>query len=137
MGAQTSLGLLITTGILERFPKIQVGLIETSAGWLPSFLERLDAVYAQHRWLGSTELRMLPSEYFKRQVKISVDRELFGIKYRDFIGADALMFGTDFPHVGSFYPHTRHFIDLVFNGVPEDETQRILWDNAARLYGVD
>ncbi len=137
LGAPQSLALMITTGVFERFPNLKAGLIETSAGWLPSMLNRLDAEYTQHRWLSGQSLSLLPSEYFKRQVKISVDREIAGIKHRDQIGSDSLMFGTDFPHIGSFYPHTRRYIDLLFDDVPEDETHAILWGNAAELYGVN
>lgn len=40
-------------------------------------------------------------------------REWLGVKYRDYIGTDNIMFGTDFPHIGSFYPHSRFHFDLV------------------------
>ncbi|HUP73008.1 MAG TPA: amidohydrolase family protein [Acidimicrobiales bacterium] len=135
LGAQMALGCVIMTGVLERFPDLKIGLVETSAGWLPSFVEQLDALYLQHRWLGNNTLRRLPSEY-ARQVKISVDRELQGIKYRDHIGVDNLMFGTDYPHIGSFWPHTRQYLDLLLDDVPEEDVDKILWSNAASLYGV-
>jgi predicted TIM-barrel fold metal-dependent hydrolase len=81
------------------------------------------------------QLNRLPSEY-ARMVKISVDRELQGVKYREQIGVDNLMFGTDYPHIGSFWPHTRQYLDLLLNDVPDDEVDKILWRNAAELYGV-
>ncbi len=136
LGAQTALGLVILSGVLERFPKLKVSLIETSTGWLPQFLNQLDAVYTQHRWLGEQKLSRLPSEYAK-QVLISVDREIQGIKHRHQVGVDNITFGTDYPHIGSFWPHTRFYIDLLFNGVPEDEREKILWSNAATMYGVN
>ena len=136
LGAQTALGLVILSGVLERFPKLKVSLIETSTGWLPQFLDQLDAVYTQHRWLGEQKLSRLPSEYAK-QVLISVDREIQGIKHRHQVGVDNITFGTDYPHIGSFWPHTRFYIDLLFDGVPEDEREKILWSNAATMYGVN
>ena len=136
LGAQTALGVMILSGVLERFPKLKVSLIETSTGWLPQFLNQLDAVYTQHRWLGEQKLSRLPSEYAK-QVLISVDREMQGIKHRHQVGVDNITFGTDYPHIGSFWPHTRFYIDLLFDGVPEDEREKILWSNAATMYGVN
>ena len=127
---------MILSGVLERFPKLKVSLIETSTGWLPQFLNQLDAVYTQHRWLGEQKLSRLPSEYAK-QVLIGVDREMQGIKHRHQVGVDNITFGTDYPHIGSFWPHTRFYIDLLFDGVPEDEREKILWSNAATMYGVN
>ena len=136
LGAQTALGLMILAGVLERFPKLKVSLIETSTGWLPPFMDQLDAIYTQHRWMGEQKLSRLPSEYAK-QVLISVDREKQGIKHRHQVGVDNITFGTDYPHIGSFWPHTRFYIDLLFDGVPEDEREKILWSNAAAMYGVN
>jgi len=136
LGAQTALGLMILSGVLERFPKLKVSLVETSTGWLPPFLDQLDAVYTQHRWMGEQKLSRLPSEYAK-QVLIGVDREIQGIKHRHHVGVDNITFGTDYPHIGSFWPHTRFYIDLLFDGVPEDEREKILWSNAATMYGVN
>jgi predicted TIM-barrel fold metal-dependent hydrolase len=136
LGSTVGLGIFILDGMLERFPKLKVGLIETSAGWLPAFAERLDEVYLRHRWLGGQRLKRLPSESVKR-LKINIDREWLGVKHRQVIGVDNIMFGTDFPHIGSFYPHTRFYIELAFQGVPAEETERMLWSNAANLYGVN
>ena len=135
LGVPTPLAALIFTGVMERFPKLKIGLIETSAGWLPSYMDELDFIYTQNRWLGQQKLKRLPSEYVK-QVKISIDREIQGVKYRHQIGVDNMMFGTDYPHVGVFWPHTRFYVDLLFQNVPEDETEKVLWSNAAALYGV-
>jgi predicted TIM-barrel fold metal-dependent hydrolase len=130
------LAQLVFTGVFERFPGLKVGLIETSAGWWPWFVEQMDATFARNRWVGGSKLTKRPSEYLKN-VKISVDRELYGIRHRDQIGVDKIMFGTDYPHVGTFWPHTRFYVDSVFQDVPDDERDRILWGNAASLYGIN
>ena len=52
------------------------------------------------------------------------------------LGVDNMLFGTDYPHIGSFYPHSRFFIELVMQGVPAAEQEKILWSNGARLYWV-
>ncbi len=129
------LAQLLLTGVLERFPKLKVGLIETSAGWYPAFLEQMDAVWERGRWIASGLVHTRPSETVGN-VKISIDRELQGVKHRRLIGVDRLMLGTDYPHVGTFWPHTRFYIDLAFDGVPEDEKEKILWSNGAGMYGV-
>ena len=51
------------------------------------------------------------------------------------LGDDALVFSTDYPHPDSHFPEaTERFLDLP---IPPGSRRRILWDNCARLYGMD
>jgi predicted TIM-barrel fold metal-dependent hydrolase len=134
LSSTTHLALFVLTGILERHPKLKIGLIETSAGWLPAFGERMDEAYLQHRFLGEDQLKKLPSEYLK-QFKLNFDREWLGPKYRDVIGLDNLMYGTDYPHIGGFYPHSRFYIELLFHDAPKEDVEKILWGNAFEIFG--
>ena len=136
LGSTVGLATLVLSGLLERFPALKIGLIETSAGWLPAFAERLDEAYMRHRWLGGYRLEQMPSESMGR-IRVNLDREWMGLKHRHTIGVDRLMLGTDFPHIGNFYPHTRFYVELAFQGVSREEKERMLWSNAAALYGVN
>jgi predicted TIM-barrel fold metal-dependent hydrolase len=82
------------------------------------------------------QLKQLPSEYLST-IKISIDREVDAIRHRDRIGLDRIMIGSDFPHIGNYWPHTRYYLDLLFRDVPESEVQAMVWDNGASLYGVE
>ena len=136
LNSTTGLATLFLSGILGRFPRLKMCLIETSVGWLPYFMERLDALYDQHRWLDpSLRLASRPSDQLGN-VKWSLDREMLAAKYRREIGMDTLAFGTDWPHIGSFYPHTRFHLELLTQGFTHEEREKLLWSNAAGLYGV-
>jgi predicted TIM-barrel fold metal-dependent hydrolase len=54
------------------------------------------------------------------------------------IGADNILFETDFPHPTCFY---KDDIDVALqNGLPDqpiEVQEKILWRNAAELYGLD
>ena len=137
LGISGPLVALIMTGVLERYPGLKLALIETSLGWMPYLAEQMDSIWLRHRWLSDeTKLNRLPSEYLQ-SVHVNFDREYLGVDYRQFIGVDRILFGTDFPHIGSFYPHSRFYIQLVMRGVPEHEQEMMLWSNAASLYGVN
>ncbi|MBV8086563.1 MAG: amidohydrolase family protein [Chloroflexi bacterium] len=138
LGVQHSLGLYALTGLLERHPGLKIALIETSAGWLPSYVEQLDAIYLRNRPLMPQEqqLKMLPSEYLSR-IKISIDREVDAIRHRERIGVDRIMMGSDYPHIGNYWPHTRYYFDLLFRDVPDEEVHAMVWENGASLYGVE
>jgi predicted TIM-barrel fold metal-dependent hydrolase len=138
MGAQTSLAAYVFSGLFERHPRLKVALIETSAGWYRPFVERLDAAFAAHRHLlpGAEGLRALPSEYLSG-VYVNVDRETDAVALRDAIGADKLLFGTDYPHIGSYWPYSRYYLQLFLKDFDERERDDMLWNNGARLYNIE
>ena len=55
------------------------------------------------------------------------------------IGADAAMFGVDYPHFESFVPHTLDKVTVLAGhpNVTEEDSAKILYENAAKLYGFD
>src|SRR5262249_29756638 len=67
-------------GVFEKFPKLRFGVLEAGAGWLGSFLDRLDALTKTA--LGAmVPLKLKPSEYFKRQCFISGDPDEAAMAY--------------------------------------------------------
>jgi hypothetical protein len=47
------------------------------------------------------------------------------------------MFGVDFPHLESTYPKTLHTLQVLAQGVPDDELRAFLGLNAAALWSID
>ena len=76
----------------------------------------------------------LPSDLFHRNVFASFQEDDLGIRDRDLIGIDGLMWGSDYPHAESTWANSRRVIDDILAGVPDDEKHMIVCDNAARLY---
>ena len=128
------LALSATTlgGVMERFPRVQVGFLEGNGSWLPWWLWRLDE-YAEG--FPEEDLRLKPSEYFYRQGYISLESdETPGIAAIEACGADCFIFSTDYPHPDSKYPNAaQRFLDSF--PIAEESKRKILWDNCARLYG--
>ena len=44
---RVSLSDMIFSGVVERFPKLQVGSVERELTWVPHFLDRIDYQYTQ------------------------------------------------------------------------------------------
>jgi hypothetical protein len=92
---------LILNGVLERHPGLRLGIVELSAVWVPLFLMMLDGGSEFVRRLNGQDLRLRlrPSEYFKRQVRVSsFAYELPANIQRMLGGADVLMCCSDYPH---------------------------------------
>jgi predicted TIM-barrel fold metal-dependent hydrolase len=122
-------------GVLARHPKLRVAFLEANCTWLPWLLWRLDEGWEREGDIWAKDLTMKPSEYFKRQVFVSVEPDEAGVKYViDYIGADRLVFSTDYPHGDSKYPRSvESFLQLK---ISDDEKRKILWDNCADFYHV-
>jgi predicted TIM-barrel fold metal-dependent hydrolase len=53
------------------------------------------------------------------------------------VGADKVIWGSDFAHAASDWPNSRHTIDKSFAGVPEDERYLMVAGNAIRFFHLD
>src|SRR3546814_14255992 len=76
-----------------------------------------------------------PSEYFRRNIKLTYLRDTVAIRTCDLLGEDTLMFQTDFPHGISTYPNSRKMCDDMFAGVDPALRDKIVYQTAADLYG--
>ena len=53
---------------------------------------------------------MLPSDFFRRNVVLSFQEDAIGIRLRDVIGVDNMMWGSDYPHSESTFPRSRKIL---------------------------
>ena len=130
-----SLGL-ICRGALERNPELQCVFLEAGAGWLPYWLWRMDEHYEvlpfQVPWL-----KMKPSDYFRRQcfVSFEADETRLG-EVISSIGADRVVFASDYPHWDATFPGVT---DMILNRADLDaeSKRKIMGENAARILRLD
>jgi predicted TIM-barrel fold metal-dependent hydrolase len=127
---------LIEGGVLERHPRLRIGIFEAGCGWLPYWLWRLDNNYQYMKGEVAENVRMKPSEYFRRQCFIAIEPEEPGIaEVVRTLGTDNLMFGTDYPHADHGDDIVDHLMELR-TALPEEAMRKLLWDNPARYYGL-
>ena len=97
-----TMGQFIFTGILERFPKLRLGILESNVGWVPFWLGRMDEhTHGRNSVMGNAveRLPMLPSEYFKRQITVTCDSDESALSYAvEHLGGDNIAWNTDYPH---------------------------------------
>jgi predicted TIM-barrel fold metal-dependent hydrolase len=133
----TAMGGMLVGGVVARFPRLKVAFLEGNCGWLPWWLHRLDDQWKKYGGGEALQLEALPSEYFKRQCFIGtdVDEELLRVVV-DEIGDENIVVSTDYPHADGPFPHgIDEFLELP--GVSRESKRKILWDNCARLYGLE
>jgi predicted TIM-barrel fold metal-dependent hydrolase len=131
----------IFSGVFDQFPSLQIYFAETQIGWLPMWLQEVDETYARsnrvHQLYGLPALERLPSEYIKDHFMWGFMKDPFGVRQRHEIGVERVMWETDFPHVGTDWPHSQNTIDKNFVDVPENERHQMLVGNAVKFFHLD
>jgi predicted TIM-barrel fold metal-dependent hydrolase len=91
---------LIVNGTFERHPQLRIGIVELSSIWVPQYLLMLDGGWDFTSKLNgrvAAELSMRPSDYFKRQVRVSSFSYELPARLTSKSG-DLYMCCSDFPH---------------------------------------
>ena len=128
--------LLISGGVLMRFPSLRFVVVECGAGWLAWLLYMLDEQYGKkHMWI-RPQLDQRPSDYFRRQGFVTFSDDPVALRCLSFTGSSGLLWGSDYPHDEGTFPNSRDVIERTFQGVSDKDKKKITHDNAARLYGL-
>jgi len=123
---------LLLSRILLRFPELKVVFAESSLGWGTYLLEYGDHQAEQDR----LQLEGYPklSEMFRRQCYLTGWYDRATIKTRSYVGAENILWSTNFPLATSTWPNTRDYLARSLDGLPGDTQRRIRSENAAKLY---
>jgi len=134
---QRSLTSIIFGGVLERFPQLLIVSAENDTGWFPHYMYRLDHIYEKFGAMLPEQLPLKPSEYVRRQVWATFQDDPVGPATYKMFGEHNYMWASDFPHADSTWPNSHKVIEKDFAGVPADVTNKIIFENAAKLYRIE
>ncbi len=126
---------LINSGVLDRFPDLKVGFVEVDCGWVPYVKEQMDERFKRADPNTRPRIKLLPSQYYDRNLFFVYITDTYGIANRHLIGIDQIMWSSDYPHTGADWPRSWETIERHFQGVPDQEKGKILAGNAVRVYG--
>jgi predicted TIM-barrel fold metal-dependent hydrolase len=136
MGTCATMANFMVSGLLDRYPKLKIGLIESGSGWVPFVLEAMEHQLDEFRTRENRGLQRRPKEYF-RQFWVSYWFESFAPKHMlEEIGVDRVMFETDYPHPTSLYPGVQDKLVDTLGGYDYETRRRVLERNAVELYNL-
>jgi predicted TIM-barrel fold metal-dependent hydrolase len=127
---------LICGGVCARYPELRFVPTEWETGWVGHFLQRLDWAMMREPSAAAPEVTEAPSHYFHQNFLITFEDDRIGIMTRDDIGVRNLMWGSDYPHHDSIFPHSQEVLDEIFDGVSEEDRYRITVANCCELYSL-
>jgi predicted TIM-barrel fold metal-dependent hydrolase len=130
---------LLNSGVLPRFPGLKFISVESGLGWVPFVLESVDYHFKKlDVGKAKPEFKMLPSEYFHQQVYVNYWFEKLEPWHLEKVGVGNILFETDFPHATCIaFDEVGQTVEAGLAGVDAEVRERILWRNAAELYGLD
>ena len=108
---------------------------EVDCGWLPYVKEQIDNNFQRLAPGSNFPIKDRPSEYIERHFHFGFMTDPVGIRLRDEIGVERMLWSSDYPHVSSDWPHSWRTIQATFSEVPAADRRLILAGNAQRLYG--
>jgi predicted TIM-barrel fold metal-dependent hydrolase len=134
-GVREQFTTLFDFGVFDKFPRLDVLVLESGGGWIGYWLDRIDAVYG-HTFIGTrVPLKHKPSDYFRERVWISCDPDERTIPALAERFGDRFLWASDFPHAD----HTPEYIndlDELAGSFPEPARAAFLGDNARALFDL-
>jgi predicted TIM-barrel fold metal-dependent hydrolase len=126
---------IVFSGVFQRIPGLQISMSEGGIGWLPFVLERMDYVYRHHHAWTQTDLGgSLPSEVFAEHFWTCFIDDRAGVRNRDLIGIDRMMWEMDYPHSDSTWPFAPEQLWESVADLPDAEIDKITHGNAMRAF---
>ncbi|MCG7581242.1 amidohydrolase family protein [Mycolicibacterium sp. OfavD-34-C] len=131
---------LLWSNPVKAYPDLKIALSEGGTGWIPYFLDRVDRTYEMHAtWTGQDFGGKKPSEVFREHFLTCFISDPVGVELRNQIGIDNICWEADYPHSDSMWPGAPEQLSEVLeaNSVPDDEINKMTFENAMRWYHWD
>ena len=129
---------ILCSGVMDRFPKLQVGFFEAGVEWVPYWLDRLERFYRQPP--GGSKKSDLPErnplEYIRDgRVYFSCELDENRIaQTAEVIGDDCILYASDIPHAHRVFDAIKIFHER--KDVREQTKTKILSENGLRFFGL-
>ncbi len=122
-----TMAALVCHGVYERHPNLRVATIESGSGWVDGLIGVLKRAHGQMPMSFKSD----PVESFKAHVWVSPYYEDDLERLKLTLGADHVLFGSDYPHAEGLACPTDFIYDL--KGYDPDEVRLVMRDNARAL----
>ena len=133
--AANALLQIVGSGVLDRYPKLKLVLVENEISWLPFVISQWDK-YIARGGKYAIPAKDLPGTYFGRQVFATFFNDPPSRWMLQDWGFDSCMWSNDYPHPNSTWPHSRNVIARDLGHLPPDIRKKLLSETVSRLYDI-
>jgi predicted TIM-barrel fold metal-dependent hydrolase len=129
---------LVLSDVPLKWPDLKWVSVESGIGWIPYVLERIDYEYREDLPGRKPPDRPSALETFRSNIYGCFWFEHAGpVLLLDYLGADNVLWETDFPHPTSLYPSPVERTAEALRDVDRDSVRKVMQDNACRLYRLE
>jgi predicted TIM-barrel fold metal-dependent hydrolase len=125
---------IIMSGVCERYPRLRFVATEFETGWIAHFLQRMD--WRQYRRGDRTALPLNFSDYWHRNFLCTFEDDEIGVRTREIIGVDSMMWASDYPHGDSVWPNSQAVIERTMKDCTPDERYAMTAKTVVELYDL-
>jgi predicted TIM-barrel fold metal-dependent hydrolase len=126
------------SGLLVRYPNLNLLYAESQIGWIPYALQRVDQVWEDNqRWAQTKHIPEPPSSYYYQSVYGCVINDPHGLASLDEVGVDNVTCETDYPHSDSSWPDTKEVVTKLVAGLTDEQITKVVRANAIKLLRLD
>ena len=126
---------MIVSGTFERFPQLQIVMVEWGFTWLSWLMSRLDYLWSCNP-SATPYIKHRPSEYIAKHFTFTTQpldetttstelAAMFKVPHLE----DMLLFSSDYPHYDTDNPQT------IMNKIPRAMREQVAYRNALRVFG--
>lgn len=121
---------MVCHGALSRFPDLKIACVENGANWVGHLLQAFGDTYAKmpHEFIED------PVAVFKRNIYVNPFWEDDMTQLVDLVGADHILFGSDYPHPEGLGDPISYVDELT--GLSDEDVRKIMGGNLAELMHV-
>jgi predicted TIM-barrel fold metal-dependent hydrolase len=123
-----TIAALVCHGVLRRYPNLRIATIESGSDWMPTLLHAFEKSYAQ---VPAAFEHVDPAQQVREHVWVSPYYEDDLPLLREELGADRMIFGSDYPHAEGLADPLSFVDDLP--GFSDAEIRLVMRENALAL----
>jgi len=130
-------GELIFGGVFDRHPKLEVVFTEGQFYWVAGALQDAEHCFDALNGALDIKLKHRPTHYWRNHCYATFTIDRLGFETINYVGADRIMWSSDYPHSESTFGIGWSAIDDVIQRTSEADARLILGDTATRLFHLD
>jgi len=130
-------GQLVFGGVFDRHPNLRIVFAEGGIAWVPPALQDAEAIFDSFGNDDIIHIDHRPSHYWHNNCYATFQSDPLGLKQLDIIGADRVMWATDYPHSEGSFGYGRETVRAVVDATSAEDARAILGGTAIKLYRLD
>jgi predicted TIM-barrel fold metal-dependent hydrolase len=123
-------------GILDRHPRLRVGWFEGNISWVLTAIQDARHAHTSYKRMQNWDVQHDVEHYWRTNMYSSFLFDSLGLEMLDRIGADRVMWSSDYPHNEGSFGRSRSSLELVMDAVAPEQQPQVVGGNLLRFLNL-